>query len=64
MSQTQNRFHPLNNANPGVVSSDGLINVIESRGPKTAEGQKRARKKRSSPMPDEPQENEGSQIHD
>jgi hypothetical protein len=27
MNQTQNTFHPLNVQNPGVISSDGLINI-------------------------------------
>ena len=48
MNQTQNTFHPLNVQNPGVISSDGLMNFSEVKPPKTADGQKR-RKKRTSP---------------
>jgi len=66
MNQTQNTFHPLNVQNPGVISSDGLINISELKPPKTADGQKR-RKKRTSPsenMVFADGENDNHKVHD
>ena len=66
MNQTQNTFHQLNVQNPGVISSDGLINISELKPPKTADGQKR-RKKRTSPsenMVFADGENDNHKVHD